>query len=212
MGSGKTKVGFNERSVNGRIISALILFAAIGLALSACSSTEIAANGNSNGGSHSKTAVNQDAVKTPDVNQPLAAVNGQNVEVASQTNKILQRLEQLRADGANQKPSKAVVNTRPAPEDSFMSAQLTDVAREIRTWKKNPVLLRVEKSYSGDGSKVKIVLRDGRVFDVDGKEVANLDQISSVAILQLVGVQPPLPEGPKPSVRPDQTTVKKPAN
>ena len=109
----------------------------------------------------------------------------------------MQRLEEMRK-GANrsgrQIPS---LNTRPAPEDSTMSTTLTDFARETRTWKKHPILVKVEKVHDGGKGTIKVHLRNGKVVDLPGDAIGQLDQIAAASVLQLAGVSAPESTGQK---------------
>ncbi len=129
-----------------------------------------------------------DTANLTDANSPAAIAK----------NRTAERLDKLRADAANKPISSTTgVSSRPAPEDSVMLTELKDVARETRIFKKHPVLDKVEKIHDGNEGAVKVFLKDGRTFDRPGNSIERLDQISSVAILQLIGVQATPQRAPK---------------
>ena len=100
----------------------------------------------------------------------------------------IKRLEEMRQAANRAGKQIPSLNTRPAPEDSTMTATLTDFARETRTWKKHPVLAKVEKVHDGGDGSIKIYLRSGKVVDLPGKSIVQLDQITAAAVLQLAGM------------------------
>jgi hypothetical protein len=117
----------------------------------------------------------------------------------------MQRIEEIRAN-ANRvvAPKIHSMNERPAPEDSTISTTLTDVAREVRTWKKDPVLAKVEKTFDGENSSIKVYLRNGKVIPLPGTSIAQLSDIPAATVLSLAGVKtqtPKLSPGQKPPVK-----------
>ena len=182
MGSSKEK---SDRDVNTLRPAVLLLLVAIELA-TACSSSEVATNASNaagsgvNNASVSKTAnIN---VGDPNTNIPVNT----NIETAS--NRFESKREQMRNAANSVAPKPLPVNSRPAPEDSTISTQLTDVARETRVWQKHPALAKVEKIYDGKGSTIKVYLKDGRVIDLSGTAIPQLEQVSSATVLTLAGI------------------------
>jgi hypothetical protein len=120
----------------------------------------------------------------------------------------MRRIEEIRANANRGGDSKIQSqNTRPAPEDSTISMTLTDVAREVRTWKKDPVLARVEKTYDGGDGSMKVFLRNGRVIPLPGNSIANLGEIPASTVLSLAGVKTSVPR-----TKPGQDTPVKKAD
>ncbi|MGH9947274.1 MAG: hypothetical protein ACRD6X_08755, partial [Pyrinomonadaceae bacterium] len=159
------------------------------IGLAGCGSSDAVSNENSNGRTSSRTTSNQNAANMPSVNTPVVAANGQTPEAVTPANRMQKRIDDLRSkSSSNGKTANPGPNVRPAAEDSVITTQLTDVAREVRTWQKHPILLRVEKVYQGENSTIKVVLRDGRLFDKPGKSIPHLDQATAASILQMVGV------------------------
>jgi hypothetical protein len=105
----------------------------------------------------------------------------------------LQKMEEMRKMANRGGKTVPSLNSRPAPEDSTMTATLTDVAREIREWKKHPILAKVERIHDGGEGKVKVYLRSGKVIDLPGKSIARLDQVPAASVLELAGVTQPGP-------------------
>lgn len=91
--------------------------------------------------------------------------------------------------------SKAVEG-KPAPEESTFSTRLTDVAVETRTFKKHPILAKVERITDTNGRAMKVYLRSGKVIDVPGNSIANLAVASSAQILSAAGIEQPQPDLP----------------
>ena len=164
-----------------------IAVACLTISLSSCSSPETATNSQPNvnraSNASPQTFINNNGQPALANSEELANAN---VETAAMRKE--KRLEEMRA-AANSDPRKAApVNTRPAPEDSEMTTTLTDVAREVRIWKKHPTLAKVEKIYDGKNVTVKVYLRDGRVIDLPGSSIAQLDQIPAATVLGLAGL------------------------
>ncbi len=135
-----------------------------------------------------------------------AVNNDSNSNIQTPQERRLERIEKLRDEAANNaKPTASGMSSRPGPEDSVITTQLTDVAREERTWSKHPILLKVLKIHDGKEGSIKVTLRDGRGFDLPGSSIPQLDQIASSAVLHLVGVTPP-------TMRQDRSKTKKLGN
>lgn len=170
-----------------------------------CSSTETGQNTSANRSIAKPDSANSgvEAVTTPAGNADAENIGPSNVNSQTPMNRVMQRIEQARTEAANKPmPSDSGKNARPAPEDSTITIQLTDVARETRVFNKHPVLLRVEKIHDGKDGAVKIVFRDGRTFDRPGKSITRLDQITTIEILRIAGVATPEPRSDAPVANP----------
>lgn len=182
MGSSKEKSDRNVKTLRPAVLPLLI---AIPLA-TACSSSEVATNASNTAakGANNVAVSNAASVNVADLN-PNILVNA-NIETAS--NRFELKREEMRnaANSASAKP--LPMNARPAPEDSTITTQLTDVARETRVWQKHPTLAKVEKIYDGKGSSIKVYLRDGRVIALPGTAIPQLEQIPSATVLTLAGI------------------------
>lgn len=88
--------------------------------------------------------------------------------------------------------SKAVEG-KPAPEDSTFSTRLTDVAVETRTFKKHPVLAKVERITDAKGRTMKVYLRSGKMIEIPGNSIANLSVASSAQIMSAAGIESAAP-------------------
>jgi hypothetical protein len=85
----------------------------------------------------------------------------------------------------------AIKNARPAPEDSTFSTYLTDAGYEIRTFKSNRQILKVEKKVENTGkSSLKVFLRDGKVVQLPGTAIPVLSTASAASIATAAGVAP----------------------
>ena len=98
----------------------------------------------------------------------------------------------LKNAGANPAPAGAPVApaSRPAPDNSTFSSQLTDVARETRTFQRHPQLLKVEKTIEPGKSSIKVFLRGGKVIDLPGDRIDSLATIPAADIMGLIGAAP----------------------
>lgn len=177
------------------LIFSLLLITVIAALGVACGLSEPAGNAGKNSQTQKATGVNQNDRNSPEVAAVnTESTNGDSVNATSQsaTDRTMQRIERLRAEAANKtSSSNAGQVSRPAPEDSTITSQLADVARETRTFKKHRVLLRVEKVNDGKNSALRIFLRDGRTFDRPGTAIPNLSTITAAEILQIAGVGGP---------------------
>ena len=88
--------------------------------------------------------------------------------------------------------SKAV-EAKPAPEDSTFSTRLTDVAVETRTFKKHPVLAKVERITDAKSRTIKVYLRSGKIIEIPGDKIGNLGVASSAQIMTAAGIEQPAP-------------------
>ena len=166
--------------------TAPLLLAITTLLAPACSPSDIATNSSNNSSSEVNIAAvaNTSSLNGVDPNPNMPA----NANIESASNRFKIKLEEMRAAAANTSSKPVPINARSAPEDSTITTQLTDVAREIRVWQKHPTLAKVEKVYDGNGSSIKVYLRDGRVIDLPGTAVPQLDQVPSATVLTLSGI------------------------
>jgi hypothetical protein len=166
------------------LLTALVF---VGCGSSETESSSASANPAKNANALIVNAVNPRVVNT-------AANNSVNINANRPMDAQIQRLEEMRS--AANKSGKQIpnLNSRPAPEDSTITTTLTDVAREKRVWKKHPVLLSVEKVFDGGKGSIKVSLRDGRVIDLPGESIAQVDQIFAADVLTLAGIKPAAPK------------------
>lgn len=163
----------------------IIIAGSIGLV--SCGSADTTPNSTSNS-NRASDAEPQSYVDNNGQGEPANTTELAEANVDTAANRRAKKLEEMRAAANNQPQDAVPVNTRPAPEDSEITTTLTDVAREVRVWKKNPTLAKIEKVYDGQNVSIKVYLRNGRVFDLPGSSIAQLEQIPSATVLTLVGV------------------------
>jgi hypothetical protein len=181
----KIKTGFNAGKVIAHNVGCVVLAVFLALSLTACGSAESDSN---------TMAVNTAPNLNANGSVPNIATttfnnaNSFNANSNRPMDEQIKRLEEMRQAANRSGKQIPSLNTRPAPEDSTMTATLTDFARETRTWKKHPVLAKVEKVHDGVDGSIKVHLRSGKVIDLPGKSIAQLDQITAAAVLQLVGL------------------------
>ena len=188
MAAGERKFRANVGPIKMKLKVCLFLLAFVTAALASCSADETASNSqkSSNRASNSapQTYVDNNGQGSP-------ANTGELANVETEAMRKARKLEEMRAAANSQSGKKpAPVNVRPAPEDSEITTTLTDVAREVRVWKKHPSLAKIEKIYDGQNISIKVYLRDGRVLDLPGTAIPQLDQVPSDNVLTLVGVAP----------------------
>jgi hypothetical protein len=157
------------------------------LVLIGCGSTE--SNTNTMAVNTGPNLNSQNASLPNSANANFNSANSFNANANRPMDAQIQRLEEIRKAANRSGKPIPNLNSRPAPEDSTITATLTDFARETRTWKKHPVLLKVEKVHDGGNGSIKVYLRSGKVIDLPGKAIGRLDQIQASAILQLAGVE-----------------------
>lgn len=174
----------------------VLICAALSLGLSACSSAETSKN-TLNANSNRTAAVGETAGNSvPDVNGPAIAANA---PVTAKQEKM-EALRQAGVSAPEAVPGEipaGKLNSRPAPDNSEFVSTLTDVGRELRTFKDHPQLLKVEKIIDGKNENVKVYLRSGKVVNLAGSKIPNLATISAYDILNVAGlVVPPPPAQP----------------
>lgn len=167
-----------------RFTSNLFISGIVFASISCGSADAPSSNATTNRANNTALQTYTDNNSLPNAGEPMNS----NVETAAM--KQAKRLEEIRAAANAQTQKQVPVNTRPAPEDSVVSTVLTDVARETRVWKKHPTLAKIEKVHDGQNVSIKVFLRDGRVIDLPGTAIVQLDQIPSATVLTLVGVGP----------------------
>ena len=161
----------------------------VAMFLAGCTSAEVATNSSANSAKSNRngTSQNTTAANVSTVENSTANTGNNNLTVAN--NRVQEKIDRMRASASNSvSNTPAAMNSRPAPEDSVMTTQLTDVARETRTFNKHPLLKKVEKTYDSKGASIRVYLRDGRIFDLPGNSITQLPTMPSAAILQLVGI------------------------
>lgn len=176
------------------IISAVALAGLV--VFSACSSTTVetsAKNENVNGVVAVKSGDQVAAPQTVDANSATTTQGDLQSGVA--TNRLQSKIDAAKKstepiDNAAVE-AMALKNAKPAPENSTFTSFLTDSGYEIRTFKDNPQLLKVVKIIGAEKSSIKVYLRGGRVVDLTGNAIINLNTVPSSTILAAAGIQPP---------------------
>jgi hypothetical protein len=105
------------------------------------------------------------------------------------------RLEKMRSAGNSGESADAAAlalkNARPAPDNSTFATYLTDAGYEIRTFKNNSVILKVEKRIENNGDQsLKVFLRNGKVVQLPGNAISPLSNASAEAIASAAGLTP----------------------
>jgi hypothetical protein len=123
------------------------------------------------------------------------------------------RLEKMRSAGTSGEgadaAAMAIRNAQPAPDNSTFATYLTDAGYEIRTFKNNPVILKVEKRIENNGDQsLKVFLRNGNVVQLPGNAISPLSNASADAIASAAGVTTASPKSPAAG----STGAKKPGN
>lgn len=139
-------------------------------------------------------------VNVPNVDWNANAANGSNAN-GSETRAVT---DPTMGNGKRVSPT----NTT-APEDSEYRSELTDVAREIRTFKNHPQLLKVEKIIEPKKQTVKVYLKDGRVLPADPDKIKSIRYDAAVTFLEAAGLGPK--KMPAPAVNPEKEAAKEEA-
>lgn len=171
----------------------ILLVTGIILSMLGCGSPEGDKPGNAANTPTNKTANTQAA----DLNANLAyGVNG---NIPAGTN-VLVNANRVQVIPKEPKP---MVMT--APEESEYTSELTDVAREVRTFKNHPQLLKVEKTIKSDSQTVKVYLRNGKVVTISPDKVRSIRYDAASSFLAAAGVIPPPPALGAPSEKKDKS-------
>lgn len=165
------------------------------------SSSDTAPNSSKTG--NSKPEAPRQNTNTAD--QAKAPANGENAQTVQQNpitvsrNKKIDEMRKAAADPNAPKPdieALLTASTRPAPEDSEFSVALADILVERRTFLKNPILAKVEKTTNGQNKVIKVFLKDGRTIDVRGDAIETLSTAASSSILKAAGIAAPVGQQP----------------
>lgn len=92
--------------------------------------------------------------------------------------------------------------TRPAPDNSDFSSSLTDIGRELRTFRDHPQLIKAEKLIAPKSQVIKVYLKGGRVVQIPGEKIPNMLTALAVDFLVAAGVQPEQPRSAPPKAKP----------
>jgi hypothetical protein len=165
----------------------IIIFFA--LCLTGCSSSAENADNSPNANVTQNTNTEQAAV-------PKNTNSGENISIPGITGPPDNSNVEVKAKSFD---TTKAVEGKPAPEDSIFSTKLTDVAVETRTFKKHPVLAKVERITDANSRKIKVYLRSGKVIEIPGNNISNLSVASSAQILEAAGIEQSAPAmTPKP--------------
>ncbi len=192
------------------LISALFITASCGEAEGPVAKNKNAAV-TANNTNVAATAANQVAANT---NSPISNTNGQPANssnvgpnpLTASRNKKIEAMRQAASDPNAPRPDTETIlsqSTRPAPENSQFAVALTDILVERRTFLKNPMLAKVEKTTRGPEKSIKVFLTDGRTIDLPGDAIQSLSTASSASILKAAGVQA---ANPRPAEKPSAPT------
>ena len=189
-----------------------VLSLAGAMVLGSCSSTD-ENHGVQVNSAPSANATNSLASSAATTSNTDAMVNGQTVQpqqvdpntIAASSDPINPptqgRLEKMRsADtgaGSVDATTLAAQNARPAPDNSTFSTYLTNAGYEVRTFKSNPLILKVEKKIEGNGDQsIKVFLKSGKVVQLPGKAIPVLSSASAESIASAAGLATPPVQAP----------------
>lgn len=172
-----------------------IILAAICLSAAGCtgSSDEPTAKNTSVNGKPAATVQNANA--SEQVQTTTNAANNGNAIVNPIAIARNKKIEEMRKAGSDPNVPKLSIeemltqSTRPAPEDSQFSVALADILVERRTFLKNPLLSKVEKTTNGQNRSIKVFLKDGQVIDLPGEAIQNLSTASSESIIRAARIK-----------------------
>ena len=123
---------------------------------------------------------------------PIPANSTSENPIEALRKKKLKELHTGASDTTIQKPDVEAVlkgSERPAPEDSLFAVALVDNIIERRTFLKHPTLKIVEKVTTNDAhSSLKVVTRDGRLFELDGNAIGPVSTAASFTIMRAIGL------------------------
>ena len=170
------------------------------LILNACSSESDGTHANkiSNQNTNGATTVHSGDQVTPpqaaDANS--VATNSVDAPLEHNANRLAEKLNAAKKGGGepinnSEAEALAMKSAKPAPENSTFVSFLTDSGYEVRSFKDHPQLLKVVKIIGAEKSQIKVYLRGGRVVDLTGNAIFNLNTVSSATILAAAGVTPP---------------------
>lgn len=90
--------------------------------------------------------------------------------------------------------------SRQAPDDSVVStASRGKEFVETRTFKSDPILLKVEKIMGGPATKYKVYLKNGKVLDGPADQLENMVSLPPGTILEAVGITTAAPSSNSPA-------------
>jgi hypothetical protein len=90
--------------------------------------------------------------------------------------------------------ARPVLRYEPAAEDSEIASAMNNSGQmyEVRVWKRDPQLVKVESVWLDPNSKaLTILLRSGKVLNITTDKIVNLKQATAKQILDIAGVQSP---------------------
>jgi len=163
----------------------------IGCSSSATVETNVKINVNSNKPEMAAVnAVNTNVKVRPDANFQI-----QNMTVSKRN---VRNWEGKRDGNKNAAPIQAKPMSYPAPDNSEITSTMNNkVPIETRTFKNNPMLVKVERIFVKDVKhpQIKVYLKDGKVLEVPSGRIENSATASANEILSAVGLvlKPALP-------------------
>jgi hypothetical protein len=172
------------------------------LAVASCSrpesknSRQVATAGRQTPAASTPAGSNSNVSAPSDLSSPESAGNVEYFENDA-TNRIgkgstLERAKRRLRPVENPNASPVPPTMSPAPENSEgMITMLPDgTINEVRVFRSHPKISRVDTYFTRPGMKrVKIVLRDGRVVELETDRIDNLLSISSGELLQIAGIK-----------------------
>ncbi len=139
--------------------------------------------------SNTQDLLNGEVVRPQQVDPNAVAASGDSVMPPMQG-----RLEKMRnadssKEGSLDAAALAMKNVRPAPDNSTFTTYLTDAGYEIRSFKKNPVILKVEKKIENSGNQsLTVFLRNGKVVQLPGNAIPVLSTATAESIASAAGI------------------------
>jgi len=133
-------------------------------------------------------------------NSDTAAVNETNTKAQANANNAIQNFAVSKRNAKNWKakkpgstdaaPIEATPMAYPAPDNSEISSVMNNnVPTEVRTFKDNPMLVKMERIFVDvKKPKVKVYLKNGKVLNVPPDKISNPATASADEILLAVGI------------------------
>ncbi len=162
--------------------------------ISCSSSSTVETNVNSNNSDIAAVSqINTDAVNQMNTNVEVQAdMNSYPIQNMAVSKQNVRNWGAKRAGVTDAAPIEATPMAYPAPDNSEISSTMNNnVPTEIRTFKNNPMLVKMEKFFVDvKNPQIKVYLKNGKVVNVPPGKISNSATASADEILSAAGIAP----------------------
>lgn len=106
-----------------------------------------------------------------------------------------QNTNSVPANKASAVPAMSSPTPLPAPDNSTLKSEMLKdgSAREVREFKDDPMIIKVERRISSEKTRYFVYLKNGKVVEAPAEKMNDYRILAPANILDIIGIKPPAP-------------------